>query len=273
MSLPQLLHQGINLIVLEFFSVILRERVHQLVVLWVVFWNTHILTHPSRQKTLQTQLGMVPRNQEQLQLEAPIPQRGSAKTTSLNCSSGHNQHAFQGNKNKLSFRVFGSRWYHVWSKLLIQPQKTSILGERNCGNGEINPIYREFIGFFGSHRRLGNLCSAVHSDSPFGLNPRLGTESRTDIHSQMSRTSLPMTLHHDPEALARPYRTPTAISYNQGHQRRALIDRCHFFLARLTHFVGFPTFLMGNREISKVNFQELEVNSQGLEHSDEKAAN
>jgi hypothetical protein len=104
--MPQLLHQGINLIVLEFFSVILRVRVHELVVLWVVFWNTHILTHPSRQKTLQTQLGMVPRNQEQLQLEAPIPQRGSAKTTSLNCTtSRHNQHAFWGNKKKLSFRV------------------------------------------------------------------------------------------------------------------------------------------------------------------------
>jgi hypothetical protein len=41
---------------------------------------------------------------------------------------------------------------------------------------------------------------AVHSDSPFGLNPRLGTESRTDVHSRMSRTSLPMTLRHHPEA-------------------------------------------------------------------------
>jgi hypothetical protein len=30
--------------------------------------------------------------------------------------------------------------------------------------------------------------NAVHSDSPFGLNPRLGTESRTDVHSRMSRT-------------------------------------------------------------------------------------
>jgi hypothetical protein len=37
--------------------------------------------------------------------------------------------------------------------------------------------------------------------------------------------------------------------------------------------VGFPTFLVGNREISKVKFEDLEVNSQGLDHSDEKVAN
>jgi hypothetical protein len=60
----------------------------------------------------------------------------------------------------------------------------------------------------------------VHSDSPFGLNPRLGTESWTDVHPRMSHTSLPMTLHHHPEALARPYQTPKDISYNQGTEQK-----------------------------------------------------
>jgi hypothetical protein len=80
------------------------------------------------------------------------------------------------------------------------------------------PLERPFV-------KISAFCSfAVHSDSPFGLNPRLGTESRTDVHSRMSRASLPITLRHHPEALARPHWTPTAISYKQGMEHEQHVE-------------------------------------------------
>jgi hypothetical protein len=48
----------------------------------------------------------------------------------------------------------------------------------------LQAVMEKYIGL----DKLREVAHAVHSDSPFGLNPRLGTESRTDVHSRMSRT-------------------------------------------------------------------------------------
>jgi hypothetical protein len=71
----------------------------------------------------------------------------------------------------------------------------------------------------------------------------------------------------------------TQTNTNRDMEARASSEKCNhqlvpFFKARLNHFVGlFPTFLVGNCEISKAKLEESEVNSQVLDHSDEKAAN
>jgi hypothetical protein len=90
---------------------------------------------------------------------------------------------------------------------------------------DLSPRQKQFLDMCKEYLELKHQpACAVHSDSPFGLNPRLGTESRTDVHSRMSRTSLPMTLRHHPEALAQPYRTPMAISYNQGTEHEQHVE-------------------------------------------------
>jgi hypothetical protein len=52
----------------------------------------------------------------------------------------------------------------------------------------VNEDYQQTAEEEAKMEELKELHGAVHSDSPFGLNPRLGTESRTDVHSRMSRT-------------------------------------------------------------------------------------